>query len=376
MINLHKNIKEQYGLEAVQQLHQWEKNVIKASNFKNHRIYTLRCIGLNLIPVSIRLKPVRSKQNTSTSARKIIEMAEKQLMQDRVRSINKTIQASKDQGNQNRTKLASMVTQVDLDRCSNYIEKVRLERFNQVRTRQVRKFHIFCSKNSNQQAYNNRDRDNSNLLGVNADSTDSNNQAVRHGNDKQTGNSSLDSKWVINLSKTELTEAQKSVLSKGPNFAVSPDNVPNLNYITAIETMCSKLKEEDVAELRGKINAVLRKGKAPKPNLNKEERIALNQLRKDKDRIILTADKGVVMVVLDREDYNNKARDLLNKPAYKKTRKDPTNKVKAQLITKLSRIKKDRKLDEGTYKTMYPTGCVLPKFYGLPKIQKTGTPSG
>ena len=173
---------------------QWEKNVIRASNFKNHRIFTLRCIGLNLIPVSIRLKPVRSKQNFSASARKIIEKAEKQLIQDRVRGINKTIQARKDQGNQNRTMLASMVTQVDLDRCSNFIEMVRLERFNQVRTRQVRKFHILCSKNSNKQANNNRDRDNRILLGVNADSTDSNNQAVRHGNDKQTGNSNLDSK--------------------------------------------------------------------------------------------------------------------------------------------------------------------------------------
>ena len=80
------------------------------------------------------------------------------------------------------------------------------------------------------------------------------------------------------------------------------------------------------------------------------------------------------MVVLDREDYNNKARDLLNTPAYKELPKDPTNKIKAQLITKLRRIKKDSKLDEGTYKTMYPTGCVLPKFYGLPKIHKTGNP--
>ena len=26
------------------------------------------------------------------------------------------------------------------------------------------------------------------------------------------------------------------------------------------------------------------------------------------------------------------------------------------------------------YKAMYPTGCVLPKFYGLPKINKTGNP--
>ena len=37
---------------------------------------------------------------------------------------------------------------------------------------------------------------------------------------------------------------------------------------------------------------LLKKGKIPKPNLDKEERIALNQLRKDKDRVILTADKG------------------------------------------------------------------------------------
>ena len=31
-------------------------------------------------------------------------------------------------------------------------------------------------------------------------------------------------------------------------------------------------------------------------------------------------------------------------------------------------------MDEGTYKAMYPTGCVPPKFYGLPKIHKTGNP--
>ena len=80
------------------------------------------------------------------------------------------------------------------------------------------------------------------------------------------------------------------------------------------------------------------------------------------------------MVVLDREHYNNKARDLLNTPACKEIPKDHTNRIKTQLINKLRQIKKGRKLDEGMYKTMYPTGCVLPKFYGLPKIHKMGTP--
>ena len=115
-----------------------------------------------------------------------------------------------------------------------------------------------------------------------------------------------------------------------------------MDYITAIETVCSKLKEEDAAELRGEINGILKKGKIPKPNLDKEEKTALQQLRKDKDRIILTADKGITMVVLDKENYINKAKELLNTPPYKEIPKDPTNKIKAQLITKLRRIKKDR----------------------------------
>ena len=31
-------------------------------------------------------------------------------------------------------------------------------------------------------------------------------------------------------------------------------------------------------------------------------------------------------------------------------------------------------MDEGTYRSMYPTKCTAPNFYGLPKIYKTGTP--
>ena len=37
-----------------------------------------------------------------------------------------------------------------------------------------------------------------------------------------------------------------------------------------------------------------------------------HKLRKDKNRIIITADKGVSMVVMDREDYIRKAEELLN----------------------------------------------------------------
>ena len=186
--------------------------------------------------------------------------------------------------------------------------------------------------------------------------------------------SNVNKKHVINLSKDNLTQAQRSVLAKGPNFSLALINITNIEYITVVESMCTKLKEEDAIELKADVNALLRKAKAPKPNLTKEERKELLQLRKDKDKVVLTADKGVAMVVMDRQDYINKAEELLTQPAYRTIPRDPTNKIKAQLITKLRRIKRENNLGEGTYKAMYLTGCIPPKFYGLPKIHKTGNP--
>ena len=72
--------------------------------------------------------------------------------------------------------------------------------------------------------------------------------------------------------------------------------------------MCGKLKEEDAMALRIDINTLLRKAKVPKPNLTKEERIGLRQLKKDQDRVVLTVDKGVAMVVRDKQDYINRLR--------------------------------------------------------------------
>ena len=65
-------------------------------------------------------------------------------------------------------------------------------------------------------------------------------------------------KWVINLSYKALTAAQRSVLAKGPNYAVTPRQPPNLEYITAIEAACTKLSQQDAEELRADINRVLR----------------------------------------------------------------------------------------------------------------------
>ena len=88
----------------------------------------------------------------------------------------------------------------------------------------------------------------------------------------------------------------------------------------------------------------------------------------------MTADKGVSLVVMDKEDYVKKAEELLNQPTYRTISSDPTTKYKNKLINLLKSIKTDGGMNEILYKRLYTTGAGSPKFYGLPKIHKEGIP--
>ena len=69
-------------------------------------------------------------------------------------------------------------------------------------------------------------------------------------------------------------------------------------------------------------------------NLNPSQHRALRQLKQDNFRVVLTADKGVAMVIMDQEDYTNKALTLLQDTnTYKVLPKDPTSQLKNKLIS-------------------------------------------
>ena len=108
-------------------------------------------------------------------------------------------------------------------------------------------------------------------------------------------------------------------------------------------------------ELRANINRVLR-GSHPRSNLSKAEAQAIRELKWDKDRLVSTGDKGLAMVVMDREDYINKCHNPIAQPVYRSIPRYPTNIIKAKLITILRKVKNQTGLDSNTYKAMYPRG--------------------
>ena len=82
-------------------------------------------------------------------------------------------------------------------------------------------------------------------------------------------------KWVVNLSSIPLTKEQESLLAHGPNFAISPRKPPLGDYILNIERACQSLDTNMAEELRSEVYRVLRKPCQLKPNLKKEEMIAM-----------------------------------------------------------------------------------------------------
>ena len=108
-------------------------------------------------------------------------------------------------------------------------------------------------------------------------------------------------KWAINLSSTPLSQAKESLLSKGSNYAIAPKNPPHKGYITSFESFCQKLDHQRLRN-SGQILTVFLEVLTPlNPILPRQNYRLLTQIKKDRIRIVLTADKGVAMVVMDRK---------------------------------------------------------------------------
>ena len=146
--------------------------------------------------------------------------------------------------------------------------------------------------------------------------------------------------------------------------------------MVAVEKACTKLPPREVDELRSDYSHLLRDHQPPsKINITTAEHRAIKELREDQSRVVLTADKGMAMVVMDRQDYKDKAFSLLYDTNTCRTiNKDPTTKLRNQLINTLKGIKQTGGLNDSIYKKVYSTSAVAPKFYGIPKIHKVGTP--
>ena len=116
--------------------------------------------------------------------------------------------------------------------------------------------------------------------------------------------------------------------TKRSKFCNHPQIPPIEAYIMATELAAAKLPTQEAEEFRSDVNRLLKQQQQQQHqhcNLTPAQCRALTQLKQDNNRVILMADKGVAMVVMDLQDYNIKAHALLQDTnTYQVLLKDPT----------------------------------------------------
>jgi hypothetical protein len=179
---------------------------------------------------------------------------------------------------------------------------------------------------------------------------------------------------VHNISDKPLSIEQMNALAHEANFNTA-DATP-MRFIAEFDDILSQTEstEEERNLIRQQISNIVIAHK-PVYTLTKEERKILDDLKSDKDIIILPADKGRINVVMNTSEYLEKIGILLSdREAYRICEGDPMKTLVGQINRFLNKLKRTGAISNSDWTRMKPTDSTLAQFYGLPKIHKEGNP--
>nr|VZH98160.1 unnamed protein product [Spirometra erinaceieuropaei] len=186
--------------------------------------------------------------------------------------------------------------------------------------------------------------------------------------------SSKNDKLVHNLSSKELTEEQMQVLRHEASFNAA-DAKP-VNTIVALESILSQTGATDETKnlVRHQVSSLLMAHR-PRDVLSKVESDALKALRADKDLVIVPAGKGRSAVVLDRTDYLQKAKGLLeDRQFYVPCESNPMKTLTREISATLLAMENSGAISPIDRRMARAQETALARFYGLLKVHKEGAP--
>ena len=95
-------------------------------------------------------------------------------------------------------------------------------------------------------------------------------------------------------------------------FAIAPCKILSAEIVTAVEESISQLNDDQRHLVRVEVRSILRHAKSLPRNSQKDVFSALIALKKDPDRLVFSADKGNFVMVMDKQQYRDKALSLLD----------------------------------------------------------------
>lgn len=173
---------------------------------------------------------------------------------------------------------------------------------------------------------------------------------------------------VVNKSKEEFTVEQMDLLNKGLNYAINVKQIPKEEIIMDIEAAIKFAPEAAKKEVREHAERVIKTKKNYKGRKATEETRIVKEL-KNKPVYYMKADKGNTMVIMDKEEYDERVKEKLRNGKFREIKTNP-------LPESLKRIEKTLAkcadlLGDNVGRVRMPNPC-LPRIRCLPKLHKEG----
>ena len=288
------------------------KCLLKLSKCRNHVVFSARCKRSGLVPQSLMIKSPVNSANGWRIARDTGD----RFLNERLRLSNQKFRRLEEERKKRELDLRGIPSGADYDRLVETSRAAAERAFVKVREKQrgkfVRQFERMRSKECSSKV------------------------------DK--------SKWVINLSTRELMKEERAVLERGMKFAPAPKSIPRMDIVAKVEGAIScayHVEKEEAERARAAVANVIKHTKLPKANIRKEEWEAVSNLEKDKNIIVLEADKGNVTVVMDVAGYKEKAMEVIGKEPFKVLTKYPTKRNEKRVNGELKRFAAEWKHQQG-----------------------------
>ena len=200
-------IKDSYNHETLLEARKLEKLEIQLAKSRTARFFNLRCLANKVTPKTLQIK-----WKDSTFEQAIIKRAECSLIHHRIKCTNMKINHLLTEITNTKTSLQQKLDEPTFTDLPNIIFNNKEKTFLQHKNTQIKKLKYLLTRSS----------------------TTTSKMASKTTNTCKTAvtsstSSSIQDKWVINLSKKELTPEEKSLLQKDPNFAVTPATIPSRN---------------------------------------------------------------------------------------------------------------------------------------------------
>jgi hypothetical protein len=202
-----------------------------------------------------------------------------------------------------------------------------------------------------------------------------------------------DPKQIIhNFSSHELTEHQESVLMKGLNFATPPKKIKYEDFMLPFELLYRDIddidKKEEVIFAKNELKHIafssfktFNKKSHEFENITQLEHQAFLELLDIDDIIIQKADKGNVVVIIDKTAYFTKMNSILNdetkfqkvtfcKKRHKNSELDYILEKEEEISKFLKELNDCKVISDEIYKKLKPSGSQPGVLYGLCKVHK------